>query len=146
MKSFWFAAPTLLALLVAGCNTTPISAADAKPAPAVRLLAYQDKNPDTTSVIIVTRDEGFMGGGCYYGFSINGLLAARLDTGETAHFYLVPGEYVLKSGRDPQGLGLCAVNSDEWTQRESVMHANETKYFRLSIDQNGKTDIQRGEP
>jgi hypothetical protein len=56
-----------------------------------------------------------------------------------------PGEILLRAGRDPLGKGLCGLGQDEWTQRETVVHQGETKYFRLSIDQNGKTDIQRSE-
>jgi len=43
------------------------------------------------------------------------------------------------------GKGLCGLGLDEWTQRETVVSQGETKYFRLSIDANGKTDIQRSE-
>jgi hypothetical protein len=133
----------LIPLLLSGCATTPIPLTEAKPAPSDRLLAYQDKNAETTSTLVVTRDGGFLGGGCYYAVSINGTLAARLDTGETSRFYLVPGEVVIRAGRDPQGKGMCSLGQDEWTERESILRQHETKLFRLSIDANGKTDIQR---
>jgi hypothetical protein len=55
------------------------------------------------------------------------------------------GDVLLRVGRDPQGKGLCAFGKGEWTQRETVLRPDETKYFRLSIDANGKTDIQRGD-
>ncbi|MHB1175994.1 MAG: hypothetical protein ACYCZJ_12810 [Sulfuriferula sp.] len=134
-----------IVLLLAGCATTPTPLAEAKQAPQSRILAYQEKKAETTSTLVVTRDAGFLGGGCYYGLSINGILAARLDVGETSRFYLSPGEILLRVGRDPLGNGLCAAGQDEWTQRETVLKQHEMKFFRLSIDANGKTDIQRAD-
>jgi hypothetical protein len=134
-----------IALMMAGCATTPIPILEAKQTPSNRLLAYQEKKPETTSTLVVTRDSGFLGGGCYYALSINGTLAARLDVGESSRFFLTPGEILLRVGRDPEGKGLCAMGKDEWTQRETILRQNEMKYFRLSIDANGKTDIQRSD-
>ncbi len=127
--------------MIAGCATTPVSVMQAKQAPVSRLPAFQTKLSETTSTLVVTRDAGFLGGGCYYTLSINGTLAARLDVAKTARFFVVPGEILLRAGRDPQGKGLCGFGKDEWTQRETMIRPHETKYFRLSIDANGKTDI-----
>jgi len=134
-----------LLFIVSGCATTPVKHFDAIKAPQDRVLSYQDINDKTTSAIVITRDEGFLGGGCYYAVLINTILAARLNPAETVKFYVEPGEVVLKAGRDPQGRGLCAVGQDEWTQRETILRPHETKYFRLTIDANGKTDIQRAD-
>ena len=143
MKTFFLGASVVV--LLAGCATTPTPVTEATQAPSNRLLAYQEKNAETTSTLIVTRDSGFLGGGCYYAVSINGVLAARLGPGETSSFFLAPGEILLRSGRDPQGRGLCGFDAGEWTQRESVLHQHEIKHFRLLIDANGKTDIQRAD-
>lgn len=133
-------------LTLAGCATTPVSPSSALPAPAERLLAFQEAAPSPSGTLVVTRDKGFGGGGCYYSFYINDVLAARLATSETAKFNVAAGELVLRSGRDPQGRALCGTLQDEWTQRETILRDGETKYFRLSIDANGKTDIQRADP
>lgn len=133
----------ITALLLVGCATTPIPSAQAKPVPSDRLLAYQEKKAETTSTLVVTRDVGLTGGGCYIGFSINGVLAGTFDTGETSKFFVQPGELVLKSGWS--GNGLCALSKDYWTQRETILRVNETKFFRLSTSTDGLTDIQRGE-
>ena len=131
--------------VLTGCATTAVPASEAKPAPANRVLAFQSKDETTTSTIVVTRDAGFLGGGCFYSLAINKVLAARLDTSETAAFYVAPGEVLLRSGRDPEGKALCSLGQDEWTQTETILKPNETKYFRLSIDMNGKTDIRRSD-
>jgi hypothetical protein len=94
---------------------------------------------------VITRDQGFIASACYLAVAIDGAVAARLDIGETARFYVKHGEILLRVGRDPQGKGQCGFGQDEWTQRETVVRQGETKYFRLSIDANGKTDIQRPE-
>lgn len=131
--------------LLAGCASEPIPATTAKAAPSSRLLAFQERSIPTAGTLVITRDTGFGGSGCFYAVSINGTMAARLDVGETARFFVDSGEVLLRVGRDPQGKGFCALGKSEWTQRETVLRPDETKYFRLSIDANGKTDIQRGD-
>jgi hypothetical protein len=42
--------------------------------------------------------KGFLGGGCYLSFSLNGTHAARFDVGETAQFHVGPGEILMRSG------------------------------------------------
>jgi hypothetical protein len=143
MKNFLFG--LLVPFACAGCASTPTAPANMSQAPRERLLVYQGKTADASGTIVVTRDEGFGGSGCFYAVSINGTLAARLAVSETATFFVPPGEILLRAGRDPQGKGLCAIGKDEWTQRETILHQDETKRFRLSLDANGKTDIQRGD-
>lgn len=131
--------------LLAGCATTPTPISQAKIAPQSRLLAFQEKTDSANALLVLTRDQGFLGGGCFYGFWINSVLAARLDVGESASFHIAPGEQLLKVGRDPLGQGLCGADADNWTQRETILRPNERKLFRLSIDEGGKLDIQRSE-
>jgi len=132
-------------VIFVGCATTPIASSVAKSTPSERLLAFQQKTPSTTSTLIVTRDEGFIGSGCFYSLAINGILAARLDVGETSRFYLEPGEILLRVGRDPYGRGLCGAGQEYRTQRETILRPGEIKCFRLLIDAIGATDIQRSE-
>lgn len=133
------------AVILAGCATTPTPIAQAKMAPPSRVSAFQERADAASATLALTRDQGFLGSGCYYAFWINSVLAARLDVGETASFFLSPGEHLLKVGRDPLGQGLCGADSDNWTQRETILRPNEKKHFRLSIDEGGKLDIQRSE-
>lgn len=136
----------LLALLVSGCATTPVPISAAKQAPTDRVLAFQIAAGDKTATVTVIRDEGFIGSACYYAVHINRVLAARLDVAEFARFYVEPGEILLRAGRDPEGGGLCGVDLDNWTQRETFLKPGEQKSFRLSIDLNGKLDIHRADP
>ncbi|MHB1953669.1 MAG: hypothetical protein ACYCOU_07935 [Sulfobacillus sp.] len=142
----YFAVLVSATLTLAGCATTPMAPSSASSVPPERVVAFQEPIAGPSGTLIVTRDKGFLGGGCYYGFYINDVLAARMDNSETAKFAVVPGELVLRAGRDPQGRALCGMGQQEWTQRETLLRDGETKYFRLSIDANGKTDIQRADP
>lgn len=138
---------TVLALLTAavtsGCSTTPIPASQAIEAPLDRVLAYQERTALTTATIVVTRDVGWSGSACLLALSIDKVLAARLDTGETARFFVEPGERLLRISQDPGGKGLCAIPVEFGATRETVVRANETKYFRMMLDQSGTFDIQR---
>ncbi|MEX3986016.1 hypothetical protein AB4Y45_44915 [Paraburkholderia sp. EG287A] len=146
MKSIIRAAALAGAIALTGCASEPMSLTSATKAPSERVTAYQTVPPGIDSgMLVITRDSGFTGGACFYAVSINGKLAARLDTGETARFIVPAGEVLLRSGRDPQGKGLCSLVKGEWTQRETALKPGETKLFRLSIDMNGKTDIQRAD-
>jgi hypothetical protein len=141
-----FSLTILSALLIfSGCATTPIPAASAKETPPARVLAFQNKPNGPFGTLVITRDVGYLGGGCYNSVTLNGTLAARMDVGEKSTFTVPPGEILMRVGRDPEGKALCGTSQDEWTQRETSIKADETKYFRLSIDANGKADIQRSE-
>lgn len=136
----------LFSLVLAGCSTTQQTLSDAKKTPTSRLYAYQEIANQNTGTIVVTRDIGALGSACYSYLAINGEMSARLDVGETATFYVAPGETLLKVGRDPMGKGLCGFESKAWTQRETIIRPRETKYFRLTTDTHGKSDIQRTDP
>jgi hypothetical protein len=129
--------------VLCGCATTPVSVRDAKQITKDRLLAFQTTGADKTATLTVIRDEGILGSGCYYGLWINQTLAARVDVAEIATFFVEPGEILLRIGRDPLGKGLCGLEQDNWTQRETIMKPGDQKAFRMTIDENGKLDIFR---
>jgi hypothetical protein len=117
---------------------------EAKQVPADRLLAFQEPNEGALATMVVTRDRGIPGVACYLAMTINGTLAARFAAAETATFYVEPGETLLRVGGDPLGRALCGFSEDYWTQRETILRANETKHFRITI--NGvKADIERSD-
>lgn len=131
---------TLVATAIAGCSTTPVTSSRAISVPPERITAFQEKTTQATATLVVTRDEGYVGSLCYLAFSIDKVLAARFEVGETARFFVEPGEHLLTVIGD--GKGMCGFG-DSGTTRESLLRANETKYFRLLI--NGSADIQRSE-
>ena len=133
-----------LIFVITGCATTPVSPSTAKPVASDRLFAFQERTQTTNATVVVTRDKGFLGSGCYLSFFLSGTHAARFDVGETAQFHVEPGEILLRSGPDLMGQGLCGFGQDYWMQRETTLRAGETKHFRLSIGP--PLDIQRGDP
>lgn len=137
--------PLLLLLLLNACATTPTPINEAKKTPAERALAFQTPTSDKATTIIVIRDEGLTGSGCFAGLYINQTLAARLGVAEIVKFYVEPGEVLIRAGWDPQGRGLCAFGQDNWTQRETILKPGEQKSFRLSLDQNARWDIFRAD-
>ena len=54
----------LAVALLAGCATSPVPSDKARPAPSERVSGYQ-KPVSGGSSLIVTRDTGFLGGGCF---------------------------------------------------------------------------------
>lgn len=145
MKKALLTALWLMLITLGGCATTPVPPAEAKAAPLERKLAFQDKSDAASAALVVTRDAGMLGSGCFYSFWIDSVLAARLDVGETASFYVVPGEHVLGVTTDPQGKMLCSYGSDNITRRETLLRQDERKFYRLSINPSGIVDIQRSE-
>lgn len=135
-----------VSLTLAGCATTPADHSKARPVPADRLVGFQSLVDGPSGTLVLTRDKGYLGSGCYAGFFVNEELAARIDNSETATFTVPTGELVLRVGGDPSGRGLCALSKEHWTQRETTFRSGEKKFFRLSIDMNGKLDIQRADP
>ena len=134
----------LFVLVVSGCATTPTPTSSATQVPSDRLIAFQSEVADS-GIVVVTRDVGFIGKGCFNGFMINGQLAARFAAGEAATFHVPSGELLFRSGSDPQGRGLCSGGKDNWTQRESWIKPGETKRFRLTLSSEGQPDIQRAD-
>jgi hypothetical protein len=130
-------------MFLGGCATTATRIDKTKNVPHDRILAYQIHDETHPCKLTVIRDQGFLGGGCYIYLYIDGTLSTKVDVGEIVSFYLSEGEHLLKVNQD--GLGLCALNSSFWIQREIFLKKDEPKVFRLYIGQNGKYDVIRYE-
>jgi hypothetical protein len=120
----------LAVALLAGCSTSPIPAEQADKVPSSRLYAFQE--PLTgKSALIVTRDEGFVGSGCNTTISIDGQRSASIGSGETARFYLRPGDHMISASQCGSGL----------KERETSIQPGATKRFRISIDSAMSLDL-----
>jgi hypothetical protein len=116
--------------LLAGCATTPVPSGEADPVPSSRLFAFQSP-AQGESTLIVTRDKGFVGGGCNTALSIDGRRAAEIGSGETAKFRVAPGEHIVSASSCGSGL----------KERETSIKAGSTKKFRISIDSAMSMDL-----
>ncbi|WP_434695126.1 hypothetical protein J3P89_17920 [Pseudomonas sp. Z1-14] len=116
--------------LLAGCATSPVPSSEADPVPSSRLFVFQASAPGD-SKLVVTRDKGFVGGGCNTTVSINGRRAAEIGTGETAKFHVTPGEHIVSASSCGSGL----------KERETNIKAGSTNKFRISIDSSMSMDL-----
>lgn len=116
--------------LLAGCATSPVPSGQADPVPSSRLFGYQ-KQDSADAVLIVTRDKGFVGGGCNTTISIDGQKSAEIGTGETARFFVPAGEHIISASSCGSGL----------KEREAALKAGATKKFRISIDSSMSMDL-----
>lgn len=120
----------LAVALLAGCATSPIPSDKADPVPASRLLANQTQR-EGDAVLIITRDTGFVGGGCNTTISIDGHRSAEIGPGETAKFYVPAGDHIVSATSCGSGL----------KEREASLKSGGTKRFRISIDSAMSMDL-----
>lgn len=90
------AAISLLAFsMIAGCSTSAISPDQASLVPPSSLYAFQQQRSSEDARVTFTRDAGFSGAACDFGFMINGTKAASVGISETATFYVRPGPAII---------------------------------------------------
>ncbi|TBU72134.1 3-isopropylmalate dehydratase [Phytopseudomonas daroniae] len=103
MRSIFTVLP-LLAL--AGCSSYQADPDKVTAVPAERLLAYQAPVSGGGEVV-VNRDLGLMGGGCYVAVLVDRKIAARIAVGEEARFQVPAGNRILGITADTQDDTLC---------------------------------------
>ncbi|MHA6494016.1 3-isopropylmalate dehydratase [Pseudomonas borbori] len=126
-------------LLLAGCSSFRAAPEDIKPVPSDRLLAYQEPGANTGQ-LVVNRDLGMMGGGCYVAILVDRKVAARIAMGEVASFQVPAGTRVLGIGVDKQDDTLCGYGR---LRRELAVPvvAGQSKLFRIVSQSQGGFDI-----
>lgn len=123
---------------LAGCATEAVLPSQAKQAPPERLLKYQASEEGATSTLIVVRDKGFLGSGCFTGVYLNDVRSAVLDPGEKATFYLKPGEWNVAV----KGEGKMCMSDAIPSGRDIDLKPNNTKAVRLFADPSGNVDVK----
>ncbi len=88
----------LILLATAGCSSWAPEPEDISAVPA----------EEGAGEIVVTRDFGLRGGGCYIAVLIDRELAARIHVGERARFQVPAGRNVVGIGTDPLDDTLCS--------------------------------------
>ncbi|QMR80091.1 hypothetical protein HV097_04575 [Enterobacter roggenkampii] len=129
---------SVVALCLAGCATEAVLPSQAKQAPKERLLKFQSPGVGEQAKLIVVRDKGFLGSGCFVGVYLNQEKAAILDPGEKAEFYLNPGEWNVAL----MGEGKMCIADKIPAGRDFMLTANTTKAVRLFADPSGNTDVK----
>lgn len=76
---------------------------------------------------------------------INNELAARIDAGEKAMFYVPAGHTLIMVGPDTQGEGLCWLVEGYADQIETYLSAQQKKPYRISWTAGGVLKISQAE-
>ncbi|EIO6347348.1 hypothetical protein LQY99_000860 [Escherichia coli] len=127
-----------LIIFLSGCATTVVPPSAALSAPSERIYKFQPVVKNGGKLIVV-RDEGMVGGGCYATIYINGERVAKLDPKEKVNFNLPEGEWAV--GANLEGKGLCSY-SGQRQERFMTIKTNETKSVRVFTDGDGNMDIR----
>ncbi len=126
-----------MALLLAGCATSPVPVGQADQVPPDRLYGLQ-QDPDTPhGTVQITRDSGVNFSMCTVSAHVDGTKVADFKPSETASFYVSPGEHVLGVST---GGGICANLVQEI---ESSIGVDENKRYRIYMDASGTLGISR---
>ena len=141
MRSILIALPLVL---LAGCSSFRGNPEDIKPVPEDRLLAFQEVQ-ENGAQIVVNRDFGMMGGGCYVAIEVDRKVAARIGVGEVATFQVRPGTRVVGITPDRMDNTLCGMGR---LLREVAVpvKAGETQYLRIVSQNKGGFDIRPDTP
>lgn len=141
MRSILIALPLVL---LAGCSSFRGNPEDIKPVPEDRLLAFQEAQ-ENGAQIVVNRDFGMMGGGCYVAIEVDRKVAARIGVGEVATFQVRPGTRVVGITPDRMDNTLCGMGR---LLREVAVpvKAGETQYLRIVSQNKGGFDIRPDTP
>lgn len=141
MRSLLIALPLLL---LTACSSYRGDPEHVKPVPDDRLLAFQQA-PANGAQIVVNRDFGMMGGGCYVAIEVDRKVAARIGVGEVATFQVPPGTRVVGITPDRMDNTLCGMGR---LLREVAVpvKAGETQYLRIVSQNKGGFDIRPDTP
>lgn len=135
MKKLFLA---VVLLNLTGCATEAVLPGQAKLAPPERVLKYQNKSSEMNATLIVVRDSGYLGSGCFTGVYLNDEKAAILNPAEKVTFHLNPGEWSLAI----KGEGKLCMSDAVPVGNYVNLHANETKAVRLFADPSGNVDVK----
>lgn len=130
----------LTMLLLAGCATKPVATSDARQV-APTSTAGQASPGEPSGQLVVVRDKGWMGSGCYISILVNGQSVARLDTGEKVTLEIKPGRLML--GATPDGNGLCKSGMAQRNKRETqvTVELGDKLVYRVATSENGELNI-----
>ncbi|GIZ11324.1 3-isopropylmalate dehydratase [Pseudomonas sp. NCCP-436] len=129
----------VLSLLLAGCSSYRGNPEDIRPVSEDRLLAFQEPRAEDAR-IVVNRDFGVMGGGCYVAIEVDRQVAARIGVGEVATFHVRPGTRVVGITPDRMDDTLCGLGR---LLREVAvpLREGETQRLRIISQNRGGFDI-----
>ncbi|WP_373387698.1 3-isopropylmalate dehydratase [Pseudomonas alcaligenes] len=127
-------------VLLAGCSSFRPDAEHITQVPDDRLLAYQEAR-EGGGQLVVNRDMGLMGGGCYVAIEVDRKLAARIGMAEVASFNVPAGTRVLGLTIDPLDDTLCGMGRLHKEVAVKVAPGS-VQYFHIVSENRGGFDIR----
>lgn len=126
-------------LSLTACSSWQPDPEDIEPVPEDRVLAYQQPL-EGGGEVVVTRDFGLRGGGCYIAVMIDRELAARIHVGEVVRLQVPSGARIVSIGVDPLDDTFCGKLS---LRRELLaqVQAGQTLEYRVVVDNRIGFDI-----
>lgn len=128
-------------ITLAGCSSWQADPEDIKPVPDDRLRGYQ-KPVAGGGELVVTRDFGMRGGGCYVAVMVDRKLAARIHVGEQVHLQVPAGMRIVSIESDPEDDTLCG-KGNLLREVAADVDPGETLHFRISADNRIGFDIRQ---
>ena len=125
-------------MATSGCATQAVLPSKAKEAPPERIYLFQNKTDQANASLIVVRDSGYLGSGCFTAVYINGKKAALLEPSEKAEFYLPAGGVSLGM----KGEGKLCISDAVPSMRDFTLTPYSVKAVRLFADPSGNVDIK----
>ncbi|MGP0910339.1 hypothetical protein [Serratia sp. CY81593] len=122
---------------LSGCATQAVLPNQAKLTPQERIFKHQSPINDGAKLIIV-RDSGMLGAGCFAGVYIDGVRSASLNPGERVDLYLPAGEHNIAM----KGEGKVCFADEAPVGRDIMLRKNQTKAVRLFSDPSGNLDVK----
>lgn len=116
-------------LLITGCATSAVPIDKATQIPDSRIF-IDDKG---SSEIVIIRDSGMTGGGCFAAFYVDNKLAAKLEPSEKASLKIESGKHMF--GSRLEGNGLCSFERDIHYIAVDL-EPNKTVLYRLYMEPN----------
>ena len=131
-------------LALAGCSSFQAAPDKVTAVPIERLLAYQQP-VEGSGLIVVNRDLGMLGGGCYVAVLVDRQVAARIGMGEQARFHVPPGNRVVGIGIDEADDTLCGKGR---LNRELAVRVaeGESQHLRIISEAKSGFDIRPATP
>ena len=131
----------LTLLTLAGCSSYRTDSEHIAQVPSDRLLGYQQP-VEGGGQIVVNRDMGGLGAGCYIAVLIDRQVVARIGIGEEASFQVPAGNRIVGIGVDEMDDTLCGKGR---LRRELALPlaAGESRHFRIVSENWDGFAIQR---
>lgn len=128
-------------MVAAGCSSWQADPEDIKPVPEERLRGYQTPVANGGE-LVVTRDFGIRGGGCYVAVMVDRKIAARIHVGEQVRLQVPAGMRIVSIESDSEDDTLCG-KGRLLREKAARVEPGETLQFRISSDNRIGFDIQQ---